>query len=355
MQLYTCNGCGNQLYFENVFCQRCGATLGFVPDQLKLLAFENIGENLWKPIQSQPERWYRMCPNYYHQQVCNWMVAVDDHEAFCVSCRLNHVIPNLSNADNKVLWHRLEVDKRYFVYAMLRLGLPIAPRRPETSNGLAFEFLADVPFSGRKRVLIGHSKGLITINIAEADPVTRERMRAQMNEPYRTILGHFRHESGHYYWDRLIRHTYWLEGFRQLFGDENRNYRQALERHYQFGAPLDWQNYYISAYASSHPWEDWAETWAHYLHIIDTLETAGQFDLRVVAAPQASSSLHDFNAYEQQDFSQIMDNWFPLATALNAINRSMGQDLLYPFVINPPVIEKMRFIHQVIHAQGGRH
>ncbi len=277
------------------------------------------------------------------------MVAAEEHDAFCVSCRLNHLIPNLNQPNHKLLWHRLEIEKRYFVYAMLRFGLPILPRRHESPNGLAFDFLADVPFSGRKRIMIGHSKGLITINIAEADPVARERMRQQMNEPYRTMLGHFRHESGHYYWDRLVRYSHWLEPFRQLFGNEMGSYRHALDHHYQYGAPANWQQYYISAYASCHPWEDWAETWAHYLHIVDTLETASQFGLHINHAQQATH-LHYFNAYEQQDFKVIIDSWFALSTAFNALNRSMGYDLLYPFVLNPPVLDKLRFIHQVIHA-----
>jgi hypothetical protein len=90
------------------------------------------------------------------------------------------------------------------------------------------------------------------------------------------LLGHFRHEVGHYFWDRLVAtDPHQLEEFRVLFGDDRQDYGEALKRHYDEGAPANWQDTYISMYATMHPWEDFAETWAHYLHIVDTLETAG--------------------------------------------------------------------------------
>lgn len=350
MKLFTCACCGNLVYFENTSCMRCGATLGFVPDTIALEALEATGNGLWRAIGG--DRLYRMCANYTGHAVCNWMVDASDDEAFCRSCRVNRTIPDLGIAGNKALWQSLETEKRRLVFTLLRLGLPVVPRSRDDS-GLAFDFLADVEpvFSERGRVLTGHDRGLITLNIAEADPAQRERMRGRMAEPYRTILGHFRHESGHYYWDRLIRDGQWLDACRNLFGDERLDYAQALEQHYQEGPVQHWGERFISAYASSHPWEDWAETWAHYLHIVDTLETAYQFGLR--SRPRAGDGSapgvdHDFDPYNLDDFQPLIEQWLPLTFALNSLNRSMGHPHAYPFVLAPAVIEKLTFVHRIV-------
>lgn len=350
MKLFTCACCGNLVYFENTSCTRCGATLGFVPKATDLEALEAAGDGLWRAVGS--DRVYRMCANYAGQAVCNWMVEVDSDEPFCASCSLNRTIPDLSVPGNKELWHNLETEKRRLVFTLLRLGLPVVPRSRDAS-GLEFDFLADVEpsFSERDRVLTGHVRGLITLNIAEADPALRERMRGRMAEPYRTILGHFRHESGHYYWDRLIRDGQWLDPCRSLFGDERLYYAQALEQHYRNGPPPQWGDQFISAYASTHPWEDWAETWAHYLHIVDTLETAYQFGLSSHPRAGDSDALgvdHDFDPHNLDDFSLIIEQWLPLTFALNSLNRSMGHAHAYPFVLAPAVIEKLAFVHRVV-------
>ena len=348
MQLYLCANCGNRLYFENVACTRCGASLGFLPTTMRLTTLAPTGDGAWRSIPDN--RVLRQCTNYSAHAVCNWMVENDDPHAFCVACRLNQTIPDLGVQGNLELWKTMETEKRRLVYSLLRLGLAVVPRS-EDAFGLAFDFLADTgpSFSERGRVLTGHHEGLITINIAEADPTQRERMRERMDEPYRTILGHFRHESGHFYWDRLIRNSGWLSDFRALFGDDTRDYAQALDWHYHNGPPSDWSTYYVSAYASSHPWEDWAETWAHYLHILDTLETAYQYGLHIQPrtgdAPQTE---HDFDPYDQPDFKALIEHWLPLTFALNSLNRSMGHPNAYPFVLSPMAIHKLDFVHNVV-------
>ena len=186
-------------------------------------------------------------------------------------CRLTCVIPDLAINGNREKWYRLEVAKRRLIYSLRRLGL--RPFGTSAGMDLRFEFLADSPEPNGPKVLTGHNEGRITINIAEADDAKARERRLTMHEPYRTLLGHFRHEIGHYYWDRLITESDLIEPFRELFGDERQDYALAL-KHYQQGPSADWQNYYVSAYASTHPWEDWAETWAHYLHMTDALETA---------------------------------------------------------------------------------
>ncbi len=351
MRLFTCRHCDHRLYFENVVCERCDATLGFLPDQLHLVSLEADEKERWLP--QGEDTLYRKCANYEQHAVCNWMVPVADTHDFCAACRLNQTIPDLSVEGNVDLWRTLETEKRRLVYSLLRSGLPVCSHETE-QNALAFDFLADSDpsFNERGKVLTGHNQGLITINIKEADPAERERMRGEMAEPYRTLLGHFRHEAGHYYWDRLIRDTPYLDECRNLFGDDTLDYGAALEQHYQQGAPANWQENYISSYATMHPWEDWAETWAHYLHMVDTLETAWQFGIgiRPKAGDDATQPVrHDFDPYRAQNIDTLIKHWLPLTFALNSLNRSMGHEHAYPFVISPRVTEKLGFVHRVVH------
>ncbi|RBW49252.1 putative zinc-binding metallopeptidase [Marinobacter sp. F3R11] len=352
MKLFHCGRCASLLYFENSRCTTCGANVGFAPDVMELLAVDPKGGDTWGEVASGNR--YRLCGNYQNQGACNWLVPLTDSHAFCVACRLNRTIPDLSVPRNHDLWVRLEREKRRLVYSLLRLGLPCEPLQ-ENQLGLAFDFLADQPamFDERAKVMTGHSHGVITLNIAEADPVERERMRSQMAEPYRTVLGHFRHESGHYYWDLLVRSGPWLSSVRDVFGDDTRDYKQALDQHYQYGPPADWQNHYISAYASSHAWEDWAETWAHYLHMVDTLETAWQFGLRVNASQESGANggpEYGFDPYRAHDFDGLIKHWLPLTLALNSLNRSMGHEYAYPFVLADPVVEKLRLVHRIVNG-----
>ena len=233
---------------------------------------------------------------------------------------------------------------------MLRLNLPLQPRN-ENSEGLIFNFLADSPFDPNERVMTGHDSGTITLALAEADDVERERRRSQMGEPYRTLLGHFRHEVGHYFWDLLVRDTGGEASFVEMFGDHTRNYDEALQTYYAQGAPANWQDNFVSAYAAAHPWEDFAETWAHYLHIVDTIEMAGAFGINVEPVLDDTGELEttiDFNPYRIKDFQNIVDAWLPLSFALNNINRSMGQPDLYPFMLSQTAIAKLTYIHGAV-------
>jgi hypothetical protein len=359
MQLFRCESCGQRVYFENTQCTQCGTTLGFDPDSFNMAAIKPLSNGYWQPVAPglHQSDHYRQCNNYATHGVCNWLVPATSEYQFCVACRLNETIPDLSIASNKTLWARLETEKRRLVYSLLKLGLPLSPK-VDGEDGLAFRFLADTAaqFNESGRVLTGHKNGVITLNISEADPVTREAMRSQMAEPYRTILGHFRHESGHYYWERLVWNTPWLEVFREGFGDERRDYSQSLDTLYRHGPVANWQEHHVSAYASCHPWEDWAETWAHYLHMVDTLETAYQFGLsvhpRISEGPGMSLEQH-FNPYYDASIDSLVEHWLPLTYALNSLNRSMGHDDLYPFVLSPGAIAKLGMVHNVIHYATG--
>jgi hypothetical protein len=200
--------------------------------------------------------------------------------------------------------------------------------------------------------MTGHDNGLITIALEEADDAERERRRTQMGEPYRTLLGHFRHEVGHYFWDVLVRDSGHLDACRAIFGDDTLDYNTALQTHYQNGPPADWQDNFVSAYATTHPWEDWAETWAHYLYIIDTLEMASAFGIRVqprVTRDETLSTNIDLDPYQAVDMQEIIEAWLPLTFAMNSLARATGNPDLYPFVLSPAVVRKLAFVHEVAH------
>ncbi len=314
--------------------------LGFLPDRRVLAALESVGDGLWREPGGTLR--HRMCANYRDQAVCNWMIPETISGSFCMACELNHTIPDLRQETNRVLWANMETSKRRLVYSLLQLNLSL--------QGLRFDFLADTApsFDDSGRVLTGHENGLITLNIAEADPVERERMREKMDEPYRTLLGHFRHESGHFYWDRLVRDRETIHEFRQFFGDERLDYSQALERHHQQGPSPNWREQYVSAYASCHPWEDWAESWAHVLHMLDTLETAVQFGVSLQSENPDTTARARLDPFTHDNFQDIYDQWVPLTFALNSLNRSMGHDDAYPFVLAPPVVEKLARVYRIM-------
>ncbi len=263
-------------------------------------------------------------------------------------------MPDLSIAPNVERWGKIELAKRYVIRALMRWRLRRPDRKQDPERGLAFDLIADEtrPDGAVKRALTGHDNGLITINIAEADDAEREARRKAMREPYRTLVGHIRHEVGHYYWDRLVNDEGRVDAFREAFGDERQDYAAALERHYRDGAAPDWINRFISAYASSHPWEDFAETWAHYLHIVDALETARSYgiDARASFSPGDARMRLNFEPHAANSAGRLVDAWVPLTVALNGVNRSMGQPDLYPFVLSNAVVGKLEFIHALIHA-----
>jgi hypothetical protein len=348
MRLFECQGCGHPLFFENSVCESCGRRLGFWSTQMVLTALEPRGER-WKALADPSDsNTYAHCANLAFDS-CNWLVPADSGERFCAACRHNRTIPELTDQRNVRLWRRIETAKRRLFYSLLRLKLPLATKS-QTPAGLAFDFLAPTHMP----VMTGHLDGVITINLAEADDSERERQRGAMDEPYRTLLGHFRHEIAHYYWDRLVRDEGTIEDFRQVFGDERADYSEALRRHHSDGAPPNWADNFVTAYASSHPWEDFAETWAHYFHIIDTLETARAFGIRTkprVSAPQALDASVEFDPYTAS-VDRLIDAWLPLTFAFNSINRSMGVADLYPFVLGAATMPKLTYVYNKIHRKA---
>lgn len=353
MRLFRCDACSNTVHFDNTVCVACDHRLGYLPDEGAMTALEPNGAIYRSPALGRD---VAFCANAAHG-ACNWLVPVERAGELCDACRHNRIIPSLAELENLAAFRRITRDERHLFYSHARWGLRAATKAEDASGGLAFDFLADeiAPDGSVKPVTTGHADGVITLAISEADDAERERRRTDLGEPYRTLLGHFRHEIGHYWWDRLVRDGGRLDDFRALFGNERADYGEALRRHYEDGPPSDWALRHVSAYASSHPWEDFAETWAHLMHRVDTLETARSFGLVLAPPMRTASDLAlevDFDPYATTDFGRIADVWPALAVAVNAIARSLGQRDAYPFVTSPTIEAKMAFAHGLIVDRG---
>lgn len=359
MRAYHCQ-CGRATFFRNSACLACATPLGYHPERGTLLPLmPGVAPNTWVAWQTDGPAYYR-CANLHTPAACNWLLPVVDgqvHQNLCRACRLNRTIPDLQDPkhpDNGTLWGRVELAKRRLVSALLVMGLPVASRETEdTERGLMFDFLRSS--NAARPVITGHHQGLITLNIAEADDAKRESTRQAMNEPYRTLVGHFRHEVGHYYWDRLVANTPWVEPYRAMFGDERQDYAAALAAHYRNGPRADWQLHFVSAYASAHPFEDWAECWAHYMHMCDTVDTARSFGLNVDPtqlefSPFALKDLYRADHPQAQVFLELLNRWVQLTMLLNGMSSAMGQPDFYPFVLAHEVVAKLHFIDLVVRA-----
>lgn len=336
MRDFHCPNCGQRLAFENSECLSCHSSLGFSLNQMALLVIAKRDEDS-EHAGAVAANEYQLCANLYVAE-CNWLVPVGHPGGLCESCTLTIERPNDNDTVGLAEFARAEAAKRRLVAELHELNLPIIGRNQDPDYGLAFRLLS----SAHENVITGHENGVITLDLAEGDDVHREQLRVEMEEPYRTLLGHFRHEVGHYYFYRLIRSPEYLQRFNELFGDPDADYQAALDRHYSQGAPQGWQETFVSSYATMHPAEDWAETFAHYLHIRDTLDTSASCGL----APAAAT--FDRPPLGPSAFPTIIEMWLPLSWSLNMVNRSMGHDDLYPFVLPPAVLDKMQFVHTVI-------
>ncbi len=358
MTPFHCSSCATTVYFENTHCTECNAVLGYVPSERSIVAFDPATSSDDGTAGAAPVGWLRLgtggqmrlrpCSNRTQHDICNWMLDDGDAGNLCISCRLTEVIPSLDNPANLGYWAAIERAKRRLVYTLIDIGLtPVPKTGPDDKRGLAFHLLESLPDG--PPVLTGHDDGLITLNIAEADDVFREQARVSMHEPVRTLLGHLRHEVSHYLQQRYITGTDAEERCREVFGDERADYSQALKRHYEVGAPADWSNHFVSEYASSHPWEDWAETCAHYLLVIDAVQTASSWGLRLDGHAQTRPSSTDAQDVPLEDL--VLGHWLPVAQFLNAMNRSLGLPDSYPFLLPPEVLAKMSAV-QLLLAQA---
>jgi hypothetical protein len=362
--------CGSPIFFRNSQCLSCQRALAYEPGSARMVALQPVAPSahVFQIEGDSNGQAYLRCANFKRAAGCNWLLAAahdaqphsddDEHAPLCIACSLNRIIPNQSEPENQLLWARMESAKRRLVSQLLSLGLPVRPLGPgpdqDARQGLAFDFLRDWP---DQPVTTGHAHGVITVNALEADDAERERVRTALHEPYRTLLGHLRHEVGHYYWERLVAHTEWLAPFRALFGDERADYQAALALHYAQGAPEDWRERHVSAYASSHPWEDWAESWAHYLHLRDALGSAASFGLSAEdvddrVQPYSLDALWDAKRPGSMAYLTLINNWLRMTSVLNELSDSMGQAPFYPFVLSRAVVAKLQLVHEVIAQQS---
>ena len=332
MRDFACPSCGQRLAFENSVCLSCSNGVAFDVDLLDFVAVERDGT-----VAGETPR--RMCGNL-DTAGCNWVVT--DGGTLCRSCALTRTRP--ADGDPEMPgFVAAERAKRRLVVELVELRLPITDRRDDPLRGLTFDLLS----SHQSAVTTGHDSGVITLDLAEGDDVHREQLRISMDEPYRTLLGHFRHEVGHYYFTVLVDTASERQEFRCLFGDPDADYQAALDRHYSGKAPAGWEADHVSSYATMHPAEDWAETFAHYLHIRDTVDTAAAFGF----APAGSTAASPMSG--PGGFTRLVELWVPLAWALNMVNRSMGHHDLYPFALPPRVLDKMAFVHRLVTRARG--
>jgi hypothetical protein len=337
VRAFTCPVCGSPAFFENSVCLTCGTPIGF--DRVAGAMFSLIADPVDRLLTAVRLDGGRLhpCANRVLAE-CNWLAAEGSAAGLCDCCALTRTRPADSELPALRSFARTEAAKRRLVYQLDDLGLPVTSRATDPAHGLAFDLLS----SADQAVVTGHDDGVITIDLAEGDAGHREAMREQLAEPYRTLLGHVRHETGHWYWQVLVEGSAdptVLQRFRDTFGDERTDYAEALQRHYDNRPPRDWSDRFVSTYATAHPWEDWAETFAHLLHIRDTLQTAAAYGVRADDAHPTDDDL---------TFEQVIATWLPLCLALNQVNRSMGKDDLYPFVLSEGVLAKLRFVDDLV-------
>lgn len=349
MQRFHCH-CGHEVFFDNTHCLACGANLGYDPSNGRLQSIKPAIKGYWKLADESGNQTYRTCINVNAApRPCNWLIEKDDPHDTCLSCRLTTEVADLSDADDHLNWTKAEAAKRRLIHGLKSLNLPVRSRDADPETGLSFALLAshrneeNGGDTEETPVMIGHQNGLITMDITEADELHRTRVRLQMQERYRTLLGHYRHETGHYYhWLLIPPDSDWESAFVALFGDPNQDYGEALKAYYANGPVADWQSRFVSAYASAHPMEDWAECFSHYLHIHDALETATEFRL-IPPLPKADKP----GAYEKH-----LKAFLELNIAHNALSRSLGLPDAYPFVLNPSVQAKLRLVHEILSSSA---
>lgn len=320
MRQLQCPRCRERVFFEQTQCRSCGSRILFEAAESRFRLLDGAIP----------------CSNRTSIG-CNW-VADPDH-IFCASCRLTRTTPHRGIPANIILWRRVEQAKRRLVYDLERLQLPWCGNN---RRRVVFDILSEGESS--LPVITGHLNGVITLSLSEADDAERELRRSQFREPYRTLLGHFRHEIGHFYWDTLVKQTKLHAPFRLIFGDERQSYEALLQAYH---ARTDYsydRRGFISEYATSHPWEDWAETFAHFLHIVSTLETASELRFSP-AHPRDQLSIDPFL---ESDFEALLYAWTNVTYTMNELNRSMGLGDGYPFEISSAARGKLHFVHMAI-------
>ena len=313
MRLFACPVCGATLYFHNRRCG-CGAEVAYAPDARRFVLADAVCTNR-EPIR------------------CNWVAG----RGLCAACAMTAVVPDAFHDANQALWAEAEAAKRWVLATLHRRGWFTAE---DAGPRPVFHLLSEHTSGGPAEVSMGHQAGVVTINVVESDPAEVVRRREALGEPYRTITGHFRHELAHFLFERLAPDPAFLEAFRAVFGDERADYGAALAAHYRNGPPSGWPERHITAYASAHPHEDWAETVAHLLHLTDMVDSAAATGLRLRGLAAG------YDAYVEADAERLIALGVDHAIALNHVTRAIGHADVYPFVLRPLTRAKLAFAHR---------
>lgn len=312
MQRFSCPACGTAAYFHNLTCV-CGQPLFFDPEARVML---NQGE---------------ACANRPTIS-CNWIA---DGGQYCRSCAMSYVVPDLNVGDNLLMLARAESAKRW---VLANLSCWQWFTNADVGRRPRFLMLSEYTSGRSEQIMMGHAAGEITINVTEADELIRLQRQRELGEQYRSMVGHFRHELAHFCFDRLSLSPEFLSEFRELFGDERQDYGTALLRHYE--APLAPGEDYITPYSTAHPHEDWAETVAHLLHLVDFSDSFVSAGLAMRGVPEG------FTPYSEPDTNRLINVATEIAIAINDINRALDNSDLYPFVLTGPVRQKLSFAHR---------
>jgi hypothetical protein len=323
--------------FVDQECASCRAPLGYVSERHSIEVLRPSSDPATYEIAGAAsvdgvERRFWRCLNAAWG--CNWMLAADSDTPWCRSCRLTRGRPDEARPEAVAAWMTAEAAKRRLVHQLDTLGLPVEGRSSEAPDGLAFD-LVHLPGEGG---ITGHFEGVVTLDLAETDDRHRDELRIRLDEPFRTVIGHLRHEIGHHYWTVLVGDGDCVTVFRRLFGDERVDYREAVEAYYSQDRPVWDPTLHVTAYAASHPLEDWAETFAHYLHITDALDTAVAYGL-ALPKPDPGSG-----------FTDMLDAWRPINAAITAVAGAVGMPPIYPFDPCGAVVDKLAFVHDRIAA-----
>lgn len=351
MRAFVCPVCHNFVPFEGSTCLSCGTPVGLHLPSRSMVALSDGAATV------DGVRWMRCTQSGPLE--CNWLTSESAGVAARGRCLAHSLIRREPDPDDTIAREKMlpaTLALRRLVYQLDELGLPVDPYW-QRDGGLAFDLLSS--YSTSERITIGHANGVITIDLVESLDAYRESLRVQLGEPYRTMLGHFRHEAGHYYQNILVETgagaQRYLARCRELFGDERASYADALTRHYEFGAPADWRSSFISEYATMHPWEDFAECFAHYLHIIDTIDTSREAGMVLHADRVRFAAPRDvvpLESYAEAPIDQLLDDWKWISLFFNRVNTAMGKGPLYPFEISQPVADKLGFVHTVLRANA---
>ena len=313
MHIFSCPACAAHVYFDNLTC-RCGQKVTFDPDRNAMRTDAAV------------------CANR-GDIACNWLA---EDGGLCRSCAMTGTVPDMVGEENRELWARTELAKRWMLANLIRWGW-FTPA--DTGARPRFKLLSEVTADGETDVVMGHADGVITINVTEASEPTRMHRQEELGELYRTMLGHMRHEMAHFLHLRLMALPGFPDRFRALFGDERDDYGEALQRHYADPKPAG--ECHITGYATAHPHEDWAETTAHLLHLTDLLDSAAAAHVLPPGGPATG-----YDAYLETDTERLVTHAVDTALAVNHVNRALDLPDLYPFVLTDPVRMKLAFVHQ---------